>query len=71
VLRQHLGDEDLELFHLMIADVGAAFLGERLLQRSALVHCGGGDHAAIVRDRLHSSELSRSHFHQLILYREN
>ena len=48
--RQHFGDQRLELFHHGVADFAAFFFGQRLLQRAALVHGGGGDHAAFVRD---------------------
>ena len=41
---------DLELFHHGVGDVAAFFLGERFLQRAALVHGGGGDDAAVVGD---------------------
>ena len=66
VLGQHLGHERLELFHLAIADLAAFFLRERLLQRAALVHGRRRNHAALVRDGLHSCQLARCHFHRCV-----
>ena len=67
VRRQHLGDEDLELLHLAVADLAALLLGERLLQRSALIHRRGGDDAALVRHRLHSGELPWCDLHAYLV----
>ena len=54
---------DLELLEILVADGAAALLGERLLQRAALIHGGGRDHAAIVRHRLHACEFAWCDFH--------
>ena len=43
-------DQGFELFHHLIVDFAALFLGEGFLQRTALVHSGGCDNAAFVRD---------------------
>ncbi len=59
VRRQHFRDDRLEVFHLAVADGAAAFLGERLLKRSPLIHGGGGNHAARVRNGLHAGQFSR------------
>ena len=59
VRRQHFRDDRLELFHLAVADGAAAFLGERLLQGSPLIHGSGGNHAARVRNGLHAGQFSR------------
>ncbi len=63
VRRQHFGDERLELLDVVVADVAALFLGERLLQRSALVHGRRGDDAAVVRNGLHAGQLAWCDFH--------
>ena len=41
----------------------ALFLGQRLLQRAALIHGRRGNDAAIVRDRFHARELAWCDFH--------
>jgi len=69
VRREHFGHEDLEFLEITIADVAAALLRERLLQRPALIHRGRGNDAARIRDRLHASQLARCEFHAAILYR--
>ena len=42
-------------------------LASAFLQRSALVHRGRGDHAALVRNRLHAGELACCDFHNCLL----
>src|SRR4029450_5553356 len=44
-------------------DLRPLFLGERFLQRAALIHRGCRDDATFVRHRLHSRELTRCDFH--------
>src|SRR5262249_50082611 len=63
VRRQHFGDQRLELFHHGVGDVAAFFLGERFLQRAALVDGGGGDDAAIVGNFLQSGKFSGGELH--------
>ena len=50
---------------LAVADAAAAFLGERLLQRSPLIHRRGGNHAPRVRNGLHAGQFSRCTWHLL------
>ena len=64
--RQHFADQHLEFFHHFVRDGRAFFLGERLLQRAALVHGGGGDHATFVRYCLHSGEFAGGKFHKIL-----
>ena len=52
------GDEGLEDFEVVGVGGGSALLGEGLLERAALVHGGGGDHAAVVGDGFQSCEFS-------------
>ena len=61
---QDLGDQRLEFFHHGVADFAAFFLGERLLQRAALVHGGGGDDAPLVRHPLQSGEFPGRKLHK-------
>src|SRR6185437_10105595 len=56
---QYRGDEGLEFFQRGGRDGGGAgFLRQRFLQRAALIHGGGGDYAALVRDRLEAGQLA-------------
>ena len=47
----------------LVADLAALFLGERLLERAALIHRRRGNHAALVGNGLHARELAWCHFH--------
>src|ERR1700759_3348121 len=59
VLGEHRGDEGLELFERTGWNRGGAgFLRERLLEGAALIHGGGGDDAAVVRDSIEARELA-------------
>src|SRR3954470_10735239 len=49
----------------MVADIAAFFFGEGFLQRAALIHGGGGNHAAGVADGLHAGKFSRGELHGL------
>ena len=58
VLGEDVGNECLELFEIVGVSGGTALLGERLLERAALVHCGGGDDAPVIGDGFQSCEFS-------------
>ena len=58
---------DLEFFHHGVGDFAAFFLGQRLLQRAALVHGSGGDDAAFVGDFLESGKFSGVSFMGILL----
>ena len=66
VPRQHLGHQDLELLEFLGADLAALLLGQRFLQRPALIHGRGGNHAARIRHRLHSRKLPRCELHVFV-----
>ncbi len=55
---ENLGDQRLEFFHHGVADFAAFFLGQRFLQRAALIHGGGGDDAAFVGDFLQTGQFA-------------
>jgi hypothetical protein len=63
VARQHFGDEDLELFERLAVDVPALLLGQRLLERTPLIHRRGRDDTARIRHSLHSRKLPRCELH--------
>ena len=63
VLGEDVGDEGLEDFEVVAGGGCAALLGERLLERAALVHGGGGDDVAGVGDGFESCEFSGCELH--------
>ncbi len=66
VLAQHIRHQRLEVFQVLACGGRSALLGQRLLQRSALVHGGGRNHAALIRDGLQSCEFSGGQLHGAI-----
>ena len=56
--RQHVRDQGLEIFEVLAGGGRSALLGERFLQRAALVHGGRGDDAARIGNSLQSCEFS-------------
>src|SRR5580698_3780624 len=61
--RQHFGDQSLKFFHHRVRNSRAFFLGERLLQRSTLVHGSGGDYTAFIRYGFHSGQFAGGELH--------
>ncbi len=55
---ENLRYQSLEFFHHGVGDGRALFLGQRFLQRAALVHGGGSDDATIVRNSLEPLEFA-------------
>src|SRR5260370_39778689 len=62
--RKAFADQNLEFFHHRVGNRRSFFLGERLLQRSALVHGGSGDYSTFIGYSLHSDHLAGSKFHK-------
>ncbi len=63
-------DGFLEFRHHFVRDgflIDALVLGDRALQRSALIHRRRGDHAARIRNGFESLAFSRSKFHPTFL----
>jgi hypothetical protein len=59
VFGEDLGDEGFEFFEGRVGDVGYSFFfGEGFLQRTALVHRSGGDHAPLIRYGFQSGQFS-------------
>ena len=56
-------DQGFEFFHHGVGDFAAFFLGQRFLQRAALVHGSGGDDAAFVGDFFEAGEFARGKLH--------
>jgi hypothetical protein len=70
VRRQHFRDERFELLHHRVVDVAALFLGQRLLQRAALIHRGCRDDAAAIGHLLHACQLTWGELHARLLWGE-
>ena len=62
--RQNFRDQRFEFFHHGVGDFAAFFFGERFLQGAALIHGGGGDDAAFVRDFLESGKFAGGKLHE-------
>ncbi len=63
---EDLRDERLELLELLVTNVPALLLRQRLLKGSALVHRGRRDNAAVVGDRFHACKLAWCHLHGVL-----
>ena len=57
----------LEFRQRMGVDGSAFFLGQRLLQRTALIHGGGGNDAAFIGEGFHAGQFAGGELHRLTL----
>jgi len=64
VLGQDIGDLNLELLKVVRTRLAATLLGNRLLQRAALVHGSSGDDAAHIGDGLKACKFSWGQLHR-------
>ena len=62
---ENFGNQRFEFFHHGVGDFAAFFLGQRFLQRAALVHGSGRDDAAFVGDFFEAGKFARGKLHKI------
>ena len=63
VWSEDFGDKSLEFFHHRVGNFAAFFFGERLLQRTTLIHGSGSNDSALVRHSFQPLQFARGKFH--------
>ena len=67
VLGQNFRHQRFEFDQRVVVDRGAFFLGQRLLQGTALIHGGGGNHAAFIGEGFHAGQFAGGELHRRTL----